>query len=300
MPKIDIPIKRLLQLKPADWVKYILPDCQDNWIKPFYTEYVPKQESRLDKTIEVDDPRGSYLINFEPMGYYDKTLPARMLRYRSDIWEVTLFKNKGTPHIRQIVVFFYPKDDNKNHQLSDHCGKTTTLKYTYQVIRVWEESRQQVIDKELVGLYPLLPLMKGEMENESPEEVLQQSIAVIQQVEDEFLQQDLLAVMAILAERKYTAALVLSMIRREMIMESLVYQEWMKEARVEGKAEGKAEAICKTLKKRLGIKSFALQQQVRTITSEPMLDWIFEEIIDVTELETAQRIVNEAIEQITQ
>ena len=50
----------------------------------------------------------------------------------------------------------------------------------------------------------------------------------------------------------------------------------------------------------LGVKSFDLQKQVRTITSEPILDWIFEEIMDVAELETAQRIINEAVEQITQ
>ena len=152
MPKIDLPIKRLLQQRPADWVKYILPDCQEEWIKPYYTEFVPKQESRLDKVIEVDDPRGTYLINFEPMGYYDIKLPARMLRYRGDIWEYTLSKGKGTPPIKQIVIFFYSEHDSKNHLLTDYWGKATMLRYTYRVIQVWEESRQQVIDKQLVGL----------------------------------------------------------------------------------------------------------------------------------------------------
>ena len=107
--------------------------------------FVPKQESRLDKVIEVDDPSGSYLINFEPMGYYDTKLPARMLRYRGDIWEYTLTKGKGTPTIRQIVIFFYPEHDCKNHLLTDYWGEAIMLRYTYLVIQIWMESRQKVI-----------------------------------------------------------------------------------------------------------------------------------------------------------
>ncbi|OIQ52728.1 hypothetical protein MORE_26170 [Moorella thermoacetica] len=36
---------------------------------------------------------------------------------------------------------------------------------TYRVVRVWEEPRQSVIERGLIGLYPLLPLMKGEKNN---------------------------------------------------------------------------------------------------------------------------------------
>ena len=304
MPKIDLPIKRLLQQRPADWVNFILPDCREEWIKPYYTEFVPKQESRLDKVLEVDDPRGMYLINFEPMGYYDIKLPARMLRYRGDIWEYTLSKGKGIPPIRQIVIFFYPEHDSKNHLLIDYWGVATMLSYTYRVIHVWEESRQQVIDKKLLGLYPLLPLMKGEKGDEKPEEVLQQSILIIQQVKDISLQQDLLATMAVLVSHKYPVALVLSMIGREMIMESPVYQEWVKEAeakgRLEGKAEGKAEAICKLLTKRFGLKSLTMQDKVNSITNKTVLDWIFDEIIDITDLKIAQNIIDDAMKQIMQ
>ncbi|OIQ58987.1 hypothetical protein MTIN_25540 [Moorella thermoacetica] len=99
------------------------------------------------------------------MGYYDPALPARMMRYRSDIWEATLQAGKGTPPILQAVFFFYPEHDNKNHQLSDYWGNLKTLEFTYRVVRVWEEPRQSVIERGLIGLYPLLPLMKGEKNN---------------------------------------------------------------------------------------------------------------------------------------
>ena len=61
-----------------------------------FWRWPPKKESRLDSVLEINDPSGPYLLNCEPMGYRDKALPARMLRYRSDIWEATLIDGKGT------------------------------------------------------------------------------------------------------------------------------------------------------------------------------------------------------------
>lgn len=76
------------------------------------------------------------------------------------------------------------------------------LDYQYRVIRIWQESRRTVIENELVGLYPLLPLMKGQKPKEQPAQVLQESIATIQKLPDQSLQQDLLTAMAIMAGRK--------------------------------------------------------------------------------------------------
>jgi predicted transposase YdaD len=147
--------------------------------------------------------------------------------------------------------------------------------------------------------------MKGDREKEEPKQVLSESIATIQKVEDVSLQQDLLAAMAIMAGGRYAPELIRTMIRREMVMESPIYQEWVKEERTEAEArgeargigKGKADAICKILNKRLGLDSLKLQQQVRTITSEPVLDWIFDEIVDITSKEAAKNIIETAIKQ---
>ena len=260
MPKIDIPVKRLVQRRPGDWVKYLNPECAGDRVRPFKSEYVPRAESRMDNVFEVEDPGGSYLVNFEPMGYHDIALPARMMRYRSDIWEATLNDRKGTPHIVQAVFFFYPGHDNRNHRLTDRWGELKTVEFTYRVVRVWEQSRQAVIGQKLVGLYPLLPLMKGEA-GEDPKQVLQQSIEAVKEVEDKSLQQDLLAVMGILAGGRYAAELVYSMIRREMVMESPIYQEWVKEERAEAKAEGKVEGKVETARAALR-KGFSVEDVV--------------------------------------
>ena len=59
---------------------------------------------RLDGVYDVTAQEVAYLINVEPMGYYDRKLPARMMRYRSDIWAATLHDKKGTPNILQVAI----------------------------------------------------------------------------------------------------------------------------------------------------------------------------------------------------
>ncbi|WP_243174574.1 hypothetical protein [Desulfofundulus sp. TPOSR] len=298
MPRIDIPIKRLFQRRPADWARYVQPGCREEWVRPYKTEYTPRKESRLDNVLEIDDPSSPYLLHFEPMGYRDEALPARMLRYRSDIWEATLAGGRGTPSIRQVVMFFYKEDDNGLHRLSDRWD-TGGLEYSSTVIRVWEERRQPVITAKLVGLYPLLPLMKGDDAKESPEQALKKCIDAVQEIEDESLRQDLLAAMAILAGGKYPPDLVLSIIRREMVMESPIFQEWVREERAEaeargearGKVEAKQDAICKYLRRRFGDASAGLQRKVREMTSLEVLDGVMEELFAANTLEEAQAII---------
>ena len=72
--------------------------------------------------------------------------------------------------------------------------------------------------------------------------------------------------------------MVLSMIRREMVMESPIFREWVREERAEGKAEAKAEAICKYLEVRFDTASPGLQQRVRSITDLDELNRIMNSI----------------------
>ena len=134
-------------------------------------------------------------------------MPARMLRYRSDIWEYTIQKHMGTPSIKQAVIYFFKEHDNKRYDLSDRWGLEETLKFSYRSIKVWEMKKCPVIEKKLVGLYPILPLME-KSEDETDENILKDTISVIKTVDNEALQADLLAVTSILASERFTSDLV--------------------------------------------------------------------------------------------
>ena len=298
MPKIDIPIKRLFQLRAFDWIKFIQPECTDEMIKPFKSDYVPKLESRLDEVFEVTGHEGSYYVNVEPMGYYDRKLPARMMRYRSDIWEATLHDKKGTPSILQVVIFFYPEHDNNNNLLTDIQGEITLVHYTYKVIRVWEYFGQDIIDQKLIGLYPLLPLMKGEP-GESAKEVLMKSVAEIGKVEDGALQKDLLAVLAIMAGKKHSLDFVKSLIRREMLMESPIYQYWFAEEVAEAEARAKVknsqEIIYDYLLNKFSATASELHQKVLRISTPEILTFMLREMFSASTLEEVKAVINDGV-----
>ena len=184
------------------------------------------------------------------------------------------------------------------------------MHFTYEIIRIWEKPRQEVIEQKLVGLYPLLPLMQGEPSEQS-ETVLRQSIETIQTVQEPALQKDLLAVMGILAGGKYTAEFVFSLIRREMLMESPVYQQWIKEEREEAKAEGRIEGrneginegrikqlqnvIQDYLARKFSSKANNLQQKVVLMSNLEILKSVLDQLYNVPSLKEARAVINDGI-----
>jgi hypothetical protein len=84
-----------------------------------------------------------------------------------------------------------------------------------------------------------------------------------------------------------------------MVMESPIFQEWVREERAEaearGKVEAKQDAICKYLRRRFGDASAGLQQKVREMTSLEVLDGVMEELFAANTLEEAQAIIEEGI-----
>ena len=136
--------------------------------------------------------------------------------------------------------------------------------------------------------------MKGK-EGEEAERVLQESITVVSKIKNEALRQDLLAVMGILAGGKYAAEVVYSMIRREMVMQSPVYQDWVKEERAEAETKGRIEKaredICKFMVRRFGADPDEITQQIGQISSLEILDKLMEELFAANTKEEAQNII---------
>lgn len=302
MAKIDVPIKRLMQSRLEDWVEYILPDCSKDWIIEMDAEKVPaKKESRLDKLILIDAPNDRYILNIEPQGYLDYKMPARMLRYRSDIWEYTIEKGMGTPSIKQAVVYFYKEHDNKKYSLQDSWNDQETLMFSYKPIKVWEMKKESVIEKKLIGLYPLLPLME-KYNSETEDEILENTVNIIKTVENVALQADLFAVMSILAGEKFTSELVKKYVRRDMLMNSPLFNEWVEEERKEAaeKAAEKAtkesarKYIIELLAEKFDFVSKDIRNSVETIDDIAVLDELIKKIIKVDTIEAFERLLEKA------
>ena len=232
--KSDVPIKRLLQIRPEDWVAFLFPELDEIRLTDMAADVVPKAESRMDNVKMVNS---EFVCHIEPNGYLDRVIPARMLRYRADIWEYTMSKDGKTPPVSQTLILFFEKHDNKVHSLKDESFEGQRLDYCYKVVRVWEIEPDDVLKRKLLGLYPLLPLMKHE-QGKSADVIIGEAIEAIRTVSDEVLQSDFLSVMSILAGEKFSKEFVKKFIRREQLMESELFNEWVAEFVEEGEKRG--------------------------------------------------------------
>ena len=294
MAKIDIPSKRLIQIRPEDWVKLLVPGCKSEWISEMKTEKIPKIESRLDSLFWVESPDGPYILNIEPQGYKDKAMPARMLRYRADIWEYTMSKDKSTPRINQAVIFYFPEHDNEKNTLNDDWQGNITIDYNYSVIKIWELKKDLIINQKLYGLYPLLPLMEIE-KSEMPEDIIKKTVNAIDTVEDATLKADLMAAMSILASYKFSDYLLKKYVRREILMGSPLYNEWMEEERKETATATSQKFIIESLAERFDIVPKKTRENIAQINDIVILTELFRKSIRVSTIEDFETILDKAI-----
>ncbi len=131
-----------------------------------------------------------------------------------------------------MVLFIFPENENRTNRIKDIWDENAGIDYSYRVMRTWEQDKRTILDKKLLALYPLLPLMHKEP-GETLEQVMELTVKAIEKVENMPLKADLYATTSILAEQKYTASLIRKFIRREMLMESELLKEWTAEERRE-------------------------------------------------------------------
>jgi len=74
-------------------------------------------------------------------------------------------------------------------------------------------------------------------------------------------------------------------------MQSPIYQEWVKEERIEARMEANKETILKYLFRRFGEQSADLQEKVQKIADIQTLDSILEELFAADTAEEAQAII---------
>ncbi|NLP18826.1 MAG: hypothetical protein GX376_07000 [Firmicutes bacterium] len=298
LAKIDMPSKRLIQLRPNDWVKLALKTSEDILISEMKPDKIPRVESRLDSLFWIEDHKGKFILNIEPQGYYDASLAVRMLRYRSDIWEYTMSEGKGMPSIKQVVIFFYPKDDNKLHELKDERNDDSGILFSYDVIRIWEIKGAYIIDNKLKGLYSLLPLTEAGP-GETSEGIIEKTVKAIETIEDKSLRGDSLAAMSILSADKYSSTLIKKHIRREMLVGSPLFEEWVREER----KEAAEKAIIKNAKSNILeilVSKFDfipkdIRMGIEGINDFDILDGLFKKTIKIEDIEDFRRLMDKAI-----
>jgi len=209
------------------------------------------------------------VLHLEFQTQSDPTMPFRMLDY----W-VRLHRRLPGRDIRQVVIYLLPSTSQWVYQATFEQGST---RHRFEVIRLWEQPTETFLTSP--GLLPLAPLSRAE----NPEAILRQAAEQIDEIPDRTTQSNLSASTAILAGLVLEKGLIQQILRRELMQESVIYQDILEEGLREGLQQGlRQEAmsfVLRLLNRRCGNLPIELITQIQSLSVE-QLEALGEAILD--------------------
>ena len=132
---------------------------------------------------------------------------------------------------------------------------------------------------------------------------MQITMETINTVQNQSMRADLLAVMSILVGEKFTNDLVKKYVRRDMLMNSPIYNEWVAEERKEAAEKAKEEAALDTSKRKLiellTVRFDMLQlstiKNIKELKEDSMLDELFRKAITIPSIVEFEKLLFKAI-----
>ncbi|MFM6875361.1 MAG: Rpn family recombination-promoting nuclease/putative transposase, partial [Microcystis panniformis] len=152
----------------------------------------------------------------------------------------------------------------------------------FEVIRLWEQPSEPLLKAS--GLFPFAILAQAEKQ----ENLLRQIAQEIEQISDSREQSNLAASTAILAGLVLEKDIIQRLLRKDIMKESVIYQEiWsegLQEGRQEGRQEGEANLVLRLLNRRVGDISPELLPNIRSLDLE-QLENLGEALLDFQSLQ---------------
>jgi len=169
---------------------------------------------------------------------------------------------------------------------------------------VWELDGAEVVAQRWTGLYPLLPLMQWE--GKEAEVVLRKSQElVLSQIAERERRADAYVALRVLSGIRYPVSLIDRILRRkEIMLESPVYQEILKEGRAMGLEEGQArglelgqearlrEDVLEVLEVRFGMVPYQVEEQVSRLRGRKTLEGLHRKAVLVESLEAFGEVLS--------
>ena len=230
MGKTDISGKRNIHIYARAWAEWILRQRQVEIEAELSGEFQFISRA-TDSLLRVRKNGSRFLSLTELQAYYDPKMPLRLSAYAA------LAREKYELDVYVTVVYFLPPSPGAslaNAYHSEFMGQVAHQ--DFQVIAIWELSATEALSLQNPALIPFVPLMKGG----ATVETLQQCANFIRQQPEAA---ELEVLLATFASMVMEADLVKRILRWDMqiLRESPIYQELLKEGRQLGLEEGREE-----------------------------------------------------------
>lgn len=292
----DLFLKLLVRESPQDFVDWLFPGARFvRWRDGQFQKRgrgrskkaLFAHEIRADSLMEVEYEGQHFLIHVEFQSTKDEEIGYRLLGYSHGA--VGLHKLSVSSHVIYVVHVFEPPFSPYTKGVP---VKGRRITFDYESIELAEMPVEELEQKHLVGLTPLLLLAKGG----ETRAVLERAIALLEQVP----KPEALALLRLLALRAFQndPEMVEWIQRRFVIMHdflienSIMYKELVKEGEVKGevkglekgRAQGIAESIETAVKARFpGLLDLSRERVARIHDEQRLRDILFQMITLPTE-----------------
>jgi len=236
-----------------------------------FTQLSPSELSlepiRADALILLESDQ--IILHLEFQTDPDPKMSFRMLDYRTRVYR--RFPKKT---MRQVVIYL---KETSSPLVQENAFILPNTRHEYEVLRLWE-----IAAEKMLGLSGLLPLANlGKTPNRP--EILRQVAAKIDNIEGRTEKSNLAAATAILAGLVLSKEIIGSLLREEIMRESVIYQDIRESGKAQGRREEAVSLILRLLNRRLGEISSTLSQQIRELSLE-QLETLGEALLDFTSL----------------
>ncbi|NJM65026.1 MAG: Rpn family recombination-promoting nuclease/putative transposase [Acaryochloris sp. RU_4_1] len=213
-----------------------------------------------------------YIVHLEFQTEPDPNMPFRMADYRLRVY-------RRFPHkqMKQVVIYLTP---STSELVCQTTFEIPGMRHEFEVIRLWEQPTQPFL--ESTGLLPLAVLTN----TPDQAQTLRQVAERINFVPEMRVQSNVAASAGILAGLTLKRDFINQVLRKEIMQQSVIYQEWreefLQEGREEGRQEGEQSLILRQLTRRIGDISPELQSQVQALSLD-QLEALGEALLDFLE-----------------
>ena len=157
----------------------------------------------------------------------DEEIPFRTLDYR-----VRGYRKFPSKRMRQVVIYLRKTGSPLVHQTRFRMENTS---HRFEVIRLWEQPSELFLQS--LGLLPLAVLSK----TDDPTIILNQVARIVEGISEKQLQNNISAATNIIAGLILEQTVISRLLRSDIMKESVVYQEILREGEAKGEAKGKIE-----------------------------------------------------------
>jgi hypothetical protein len=189
-----------------------------------------------DQPYRVASARGERIVHIEAESWWKNVMPKRMADYGAREWMkfklpvecfVLLLTDRGLPNHPRTMARINAGD--------------VQITVQFRIVRVSQISAKQILKLRREYLLPFVPLMKRTRQD------METSARLITEIEDEEQRNELSLYFSVFSGVTYNAGDLLDLVGRnrmaimELMKESWVYQDIVKEGRSKGLAEGRVE-----------------------------------------------------------